>query len=138
MNWNGQAETIMTERFGGEKDNILALATVENGVPYVRYVNAYYEDGSFYVITDARSNKMRQMRADPAAIAGDWYTAHASGENLGWFCAEKNRPLAEKMKRAFSGWIDNGHNDFSDQNTVILRLKITDTVLLSHGTRYEL
>ncbi len=91
------------------------------------------------MITDARSNKMRQMQSNPtAAIAGDWYTAHANGENLGWFCAEKNRPLAEKMKVAFSGWIDNGHNDFPDQNTVILRLKITDAVLLSHGTRYEL
>ncbi len=45
MNWNEQAETIMVERFGG--DTVLSLATVENGVPYVRYVNAYYEDGTF-------------------------------------------------------------------------------------------
>lgn len=46
---NEEAEKIMKERFG--KDTIIALATVENEVPYVRYVNAYYEDGAFYIIT---------------------------------------------------------------------------------------
>ena len=51
-----EAEQIMRERFG--KDTVLALATEENGVPYVRYVNAYYENGCFYVITYALSNKI--------------------------------------------------------------------------------
>ena len=50
MNWNEQAERIMTERFGNGKDNIIPLATVENAVPYVRYVNAYYKEKAFYVI----------------------------------------------------------------------------------------
>ena len=36
---NREAEQIMRDRFG--KDNVMALATEENGVPYVRYVNAY-------------------------------------------------------------------------------------------------
>ncbi len=52
----GEAEKMMTERFG--KDMVIALATVEKGVPYVRYVNAYYENGAFYVITYVCSNKI--------------------------------------------------------------------------------
>lgn len=37
----------MEERFG--RDNVIALGTVdENGCPWVRSVNNYYEDGSFY------------------------------------------------------------------------------------------
>lgn len=56
---NREAEKIMIERFG--KDTIIALATVENEVPYVRYVNAYYENGAFYIITHARSNKMKHI-----------------------------------------------------------------------------
>ena len=51
-----EAEQIMVERFG--KDTLIALATTENEVPYVRYVNAYYENGAFYIITYALSNKM--------------------------------------------------------------------------------
>ena len=40
-----EAEQIMIERFG--KDTIIALATTEKETPYVRYVNAYYENGAF-------------------------------------------------------------------------------------------
>ena len=54
-----ETKRIMIERF--EKDNIIALATVENGMPCVRNVDAYYEDGAFYVITYALSNKMKQI-----------------------------------------------------------------------------
>ncbi len=132
-----EAEKIMIERFG--KDTVIALATQENGTPYVRYVNAYYEDGSFYIITYALSNKMKQIQQSPAvAIAGDWFTAHGNGINLGYFGRQENREIAEKLKTAFSSWIDNGHNDFDDENTIILRIDLTDGLLLSHGTAYRL
>ena len=39
--YSPEVEKIMMERFG--KDTVVALATVENEVPYVRYVDAYYE-----------------------------------------------------------------------------------------------
>lgn len=130
------AEKIMTERFG--KDTIIALATVENETPFVRYVNAYYENGAFYIITYALSNKMKQMKSNSTvAIAGDWFTAHGTANNLGYFGKEENRIIAEKLKIVFKEWIDNGHNDFDDENTIILCVELTDGLLLSHGTRYE-
>lgn len=129
------AEKIMIERFG--KDTVIALATVENGVPYVRSVNAYYENGAFYIITYAKSNKIKQIECNPAvAIAGDWFTAHGKGIDLGWFGKAENRAISEKLKTAFAEWIDNGHNDFEDENTIILCVELTDGLLLSHGTRY--
>lgn len=51
---------------------------------------------------------------------------------------EENHTITEKLKDVFSEWIDNGHTDFDDENTIILRVDLTDAVLLSHGTRYEL
>lgn len=130
------AEKIMTERFG--KDTIIALATVENETPFVRYVNAYYENGAFYIITYALSNKMKQMKSNSTvAIAGDWFTAHGKANNLGYFGKKENRIIAEKLKIVFKEWIDNGHNDFDDENTIILCVELTDGLLLSHGTRYE-
>ena len=135
-NISSEAEKIMVERFG--KDTVIALATVEDGVPYVRSVNAYYENGAFYIITYARSNKMRQIENNPiVAISGEWLTAHGKGINLGYFKREENQLIAEKLKIAVSEWIDNGHNDFDDENTIILCVKLTDGLLLSHGTRYE-
>ena len=127
---------LMTERFG--KDNVLALATVEHGLPAVRYVNAYYEEGAFYIITYALSNKMRQIAACPhVALAGEWFTGRGTGESLGWFRKPENAAIAAKLRAAFAAWIDNGHNNFDDENTFILRITLTEAVLLSHGTRYE-
>ena len=131
-----EAEQIMIERFG--KDTLIALATTENEVPYVRYVNAYYENDAFYIITYALSNKMQHIRANPVvAIAGEWFTAHGKGINLGYFGKKENRMIADKLKNVFAEWIDNGHNNFGDENTIILCIELTDGLLLSHGTRYE-
>lgn len=131
-----EAEKIMIDRFG--KDTVIALATVEHEVPYVRNVNAYYEEGSFYIITYALTNKIKQIEENSnVAIAGEWFTAHGRGKNLGYFGKEENRIIAEKLKTVFAEWIDNGHNNFDDENTIILCVELTDGLLLSHGTRYE-
>ena len=91
---SSQAEKIMNERFG--KDSIIALATVKDGVPYVRNVNSYYENGAFYVITHGLSVKMRQIENSPVvAVAGEWFTAHGTGENLGYFGKHENAEIPE-------------------------------------------
>ena len=132
-----ETEKIITERFG--KDTVIALATVENGKPYVRSVNSFYENRAFYVITYALSNKMRQIENNPVvAISGDWFTAHGIGVNLGYFGKEENHDIAQKLKMAFSTWIDNGHNNFDDINTCILCIQLTEGVLFHHGTRYDI
>ena len=90
-----EAKKIMMERFG--KDTVIALATIEKEVPYVRYVNAYYENGAFYIITYALSNKIKHIENNPAvAIAGEWFTAHGKGSNLGDFGKKENCMIAEK------------------------------------------
>ncbi|MGI5959994.1 MAG: pyridoxamine 5'-phosphate oxidase family protein [Massiliimalia sp.] len=132
-----EAKEIMKERFG--KDSLISLATIDGDFPSVRTVNSYYEDGSFFVITYGLSNKMRQIEKNPnVAISGDWFTARGKGVNLGWFRKEENREIAEKLNAAFAQWIDNGHNNFEDENTCILQIQLTEGVLFSHGTRYDL
>lgn len=42
------------------------------------------------------------------------------------------------MKVVFCEWIDNGHNNFDDENTCILQIELTDGVLFSRGTRYDI
>lgn len=136
-NLSAEEKQLMVERFG--MDNVIAMATMEDGVPHVRYVNAYYEDGAFYVITYALSNKMRQIEKNSGvAIAGDWFTAHGKGVNLGWFGKSENSGIAGRLRKAFEAWIDNGHNNFEDENTCILCIRLTDGVLFHHGTRYDL
>lgn len=131
------AREIMDMRFGC--DSLIALATVDGGVPSVRTVNAYYEDGCFYVVTHALSGKMKQMAANPTVgICGEWFTGHGVGENLGHVLAEQNAEMMSKLRVVFDEWYSNGHVDESDPNTILLRIRLTDGVLMSHGTRHEI
>lgn len=87
---NAETAQILNERFG--KDTVIALATAEGGRPHVRYVNALYSDGCFYVVTHRLSGKMRQIRRSPAvAVCGDWFTAHGGGADLGAWSAPATR-----------------------------------------------
>ena len=132
-----EAQRIMNDRFN--KDSLIALATVDGNTPHVRAVNSYYEDGCFYTITFALSNKMKQIALNPTvAICGDWFTGHGIGDNLGWIRDEKNNDIASKLRAAFAAWYDNGHTNEADVNTVILRIRMTDGILLHHGTRFEI
>ena len=131
------ALAIMEARFGC--DSLIALATVEEGRPAVRAVNAYYEDGAFYIITHGLSNKMRQLGANPAAaLCGEWFTGEGMGENIGHPRAQENRELMDKLHAAFAELYDNGHVDENDPNTCILRIRLREGVLFSHGTRYDI
>lgn len=134
---NSDAARILAERFGG--DSLIALATAQNNTPFVRTVNAHYEDGAFYVITHACSGKMLQLAEKPVcAIAGEWFTAQGVGQSLGQFAAPENAPLAQRLRAVFAEWIDNGHNDLASPQCVILKIALTRGILFSHGTRYDL
>lgn len=128
---------ILTERFS--KDSLMALATVDaKGIPWVRTIDAIFYEDSFYTITYALSNKMKHIEANSnVAISGEWFSGHATGENMGHIKLEKNQEIADKLRNAFSAWYSNGHINEDDPNTIVLRMKLTDGILFSNGTRYE-
>jgi len=129
---------ILEEKFGGGKDNVLGLATIAqepgaNGQPrpVVRDVDAFYEDGAFYVITYSTSSKMQQIaKNNEIAIAVNfaWFTASGVGENLGWVLDPKNAELRTKLREAFKEWYDMANNE-NDQNCSYLALRLTNGVI---------
>lgn len=137
MRLNTKTAALMDERFG--HDNLIALATVDGDSPAVRAVNAYYEEGAFYIVTYALSCKMQHIAVNPnVAICGDWFTAHGVGESMGHILREENADMADKLRTAFAEWYNNGHTNEADPNTIILRIRLTDGVLFHHGTRYDI
>ncbi len=110
---------LLEEKFGNGKDNVISLATIarEPGAdgkprPVVRSVDAYYEDGTFYIVTNKKSNKMKQIKSNPVvAVCGEWFTARGIGENLGWVRDEKNVEIMSKLRAAFTECYDNGHTN---------------------------
>jgi hypothetical protein len=124
---------LLEEKFGNGKDNIISLATIarepgENGLPrpVVRGVDAYYENGNFYVTTNAKSNKVLQIeknREVAIASASEMFTASGFGENLGWVLDPKNTELRLKLRAAFASWYDKANNE-NDENCCILAIRL--------------
>lgn len=134
---NETIRAIMNERFG--KDSLMTLATAVDNVPFVRTVDACYRDGAFYVITHARSRKMQQIKENSrVSLCGEWFTAAGIGVNLGYVGKMENAEVFAWLRKMFAAWIDNGHNNFDDENTVILKIALTEGVLFRQGVRYEI
>jgi hypothetical protein len=133
---------LLDEKFGNGKDNIIALATIarepnNDGTPrpVVRGVNAYYQDGVFYVTTYAKSNKMQQIEKNPQvsiASISEMFTASGVGENFGWVLDPKNAELRNKLRIAFASWYDSANNE-EDENCCILAIRLTrGTLNINH------
>ncbi len=127
---------MLNKRFG--KDTLLSLATIDGERPTVRIVDAYFENGNFYTIVDAKSEKMKQIEQNPivGVCSNDYFSAHGIVSNLGHIYSEQNLELAEKLKIVFASWWDNGHSDYDDINTIILQIKLTDAVFFDFESRY--
>ena len=133
------AMNIMIERFG--KDNLIAIATTDGNRLHNRMVNAYFENGKFYVSTYALSNKMKQIESHPevAVCAVDWFSGHGNAQNLGWVLHPKNAEIRLKLREVFSAWYDNANNE-QDKNCSILEIRLTDGMLIKdhHAIRYQI
>lgn len=123
----------LLEAQAGNKDGLISLSTIAlepgaNGKsrPAARIVNAYYEDGSFYIVTYATSAKMQQIAQNPEVaicIIVENFTADGIGENLGWVRDEKNAAIMAKLRTIFSEWYDEANNE-DDPNTCLLRIRL--------------
>lgn len=129
---------LIEEKFGNGKDNNISLATIAlepsadgKPCPVVRVVDAYYENGTFYVVTYGKSNKMRQIAQNPEvsiAACSEMFTACGIGENLGWVLDPKNAEIRNKLRKAFSDWYDMANNE-KDENCVFLAIHLTKGIL---------
>lgn len=133
---------LLEEKFGGGKDNVLALATIArepNGEgrvrPVVRGLDAYYEDCTFYVVTYAKSNKILQIEQNSEvsiAFCSEMFTANGVGENLGWVLDPKNATIRTKLRTAFAAWYDMANNE-NDKDCCILAIHLTrGTLNINH------
>lgn len=129
---------LLEEKFGNGKDNIISVATIalipnDNGLsrPVVRGVDAYYEDGVFYVTTYKKSNKMKQIEKNPEvsiASGSEMFTASGIGENIGWILDPKNADIRTKLRTAFATWYDRANNE-KDENCCVLAIRLTKGTL---------
>jgi uncharacterized pyridoxamine 5'-phosphate oxidase family protein len=129
---------LLAEKFGNGKDNIISLATIalsssNDGLPQpaVRGVDAYYEDGFFYITTHRKSNKMQQIEKNSVvsiASCTEMFTASGIGQNIGWVLEPKNAEIRTKLRTAFAPWYDMANNE-KDENCCILAIQLVKGTL---------
>jgi len=138
MNNFENAMIIMVERFA--KDSLIAIATTDGERLHNRIVDAYYENGAFYISTYALSNKVKQIETNTevAVCAVDWFSGHGMGKNLGWVLEPKNAEIREKIRKEFV-WYDSVTNE-QDRNCCFLEIRLTDGMLIKdhHAIRYQI
>lgn len=134
---------VIEERCGNGKDNIISLSTIAmepsaDGAPrpYIRDVDAYYEDGVFYTVTWAKSKKMQQIAKNQEvafSVCGQWFSGNGIGINLGWVLDPNNAEIRSKLRKAFADWYDAVNNE-KDESCIILAIKITRAIVIKdHG-----
>jgi len=133
-----KAMNIMVERFS--KDTLVAVATTDGKRLYNRIIDAYYENGAFYISTYALSNKIKHIETNPevAICSTDWFSGHGVGKNLGWVLDPQNAEIREKIRKAFT-WYDDVNNE-QDKNCCFLEIRLTDGMLIKdhHAIRYQI
>lgn len=146
MNRYEEGLKLIEECCGNGKDNVIALSTIaivpnDEGFPcpQVRDVDAYYEDGVFYVTTCGKSNKMKEIMSNKMvafSVSSEGISGNAIGENLGWVMDPENSEIRAKLRKVFSDWYDHANNE-QDENCVILAVQITKaTIFRDHGETF--
>lgn len=138
-----KAMKLMEELCGNGKEEVIALATISlspnvagSPCPAVRMVCAYYENGIFYVSTDATKNKMLQIdKNNEVSVCGlDWYTFQGRAENLGWVKDENNAEIRAKFKKIFDWFDEVGDED--NPNSIVLRITLTEGMITDNAEKY--
>lgn len=143
MNKYENAMKLMEERCGNDKEVIIALGTISltpgasgNPRPAVRMVCAYYENGAFFVSTDAKKNKMLQIEKNPeVSVAGlEWFAFQGTAENLGWVKDEKNAAIRARFKSIFDWFDEVGDED--NPTSIVLRISLTEGTIIDNERKY--
>jgi len=105
------------------RDYQFALATAANGTPSVRFVDTFYNDGCFYIVSHAGSRKVKEIQANPAVslCSRKMHAFSGTAENIGHPLKPENAALREGLIEVFKPWYFR-HNNEADAGMCYLRV----------------
>lgn len=105
---------ILEERYS--EDTILLIATAKDNIPSVRSVDTFFYDGSFWIVTDTRSNYVKEIKQNGYVMISDaghnrfWCKAIIAGHPL----EEHNKLIREVFLIKFKHWYKEVNNEELD------------------------
>lgn len=126
---------VMNELFA--RDYQFALATANNDIPSVRFVDTFYDNGCFYIVTYAKSNKVREIEINKnVSLCNKLYSFKGVAYNQGHPLEPQNREIREKLISAFEPWYFK-HNNENDENMCYVKVELTNGFLYKDGTGFK-
>lgn len=135
MNVYEKSIEVLTELFN--RDFTFSLATVKGDMPAVRVVDTYYDNGAFWVVTYANSNKVNEIIANPrVALCNNLYSFKGKAFNVGHPLDKKNQEIREKLIEAFKPWYF-AHNNENDENMCFVKVELEYGFFYKNGKGYK-
>lgn len=129
------AQVVMQELFA--KDYQFALATSANNIPSVRFVDTFYDEGCFYIVTYGKSRKVSEIEGNPnVALTFMNYSFSGIASNIGHPLDPKNLDIREKLIEAFEPWYFK-HNNESDPNMCYVKVELDQGFFYKDGQGYK-
>lgn len=130
-----KAIQIMNELFA--KDYQLAMATVKGHTPSLRFVDTFFEDDSFYVVTHSKSQKIQELKDNSqVSLCNKLYRFSGNAYNIGHPLLLENRAIREKLIKVFEPWYF-AHNNENDENMCYVKIKLHEGFFYKDGTGYK-
>jgi general stress protein 26 len=119
------------------RDYQFALATSQHNVPSARYIDAYYHQGAFYLITYGKSKKVQDIEDNPhVSLTHKLYRFSGLAQNIGHPLKEENKAIRELLVQAFAPWYFLANNEH-DEHTCFIKITLTEGFFYQDGTGYK-
>lgn len=135
MNIYEKSMTVLSDLFG--KDFTFVLATANEDVPSARVVDTYYENGIFWIVTYAKSNKMKDIENNPhVALCNNFHAFKGKAHNAGHPLRAENKDIREKLIKVFEPWYF-AHNNEGDEYMCYVKVEPVSGFFHKDGTGYR-
>ena len=119
------------------KDCTFSLATARDNIPTVRVVDAFFDDGAFYVVTWNESGKAREIRENAnVSLCSGLYRFSGAAVNIGHPLRPENAAIRAKLIEAFTPWYFR-HNDEGSEGMCYLKITPAQGFVYKDGTGWE-
>lgn len=119
------------------KDYHFALATVKNNVPSIRFIDAFFDDGVFYIVTYSKSQKVEELTQNSnVSLCNRLYRFSGKAYNIGHPTLTENKEIREKLIKVFEPWYFE-HNNENDENMCYVKVELEQGFFYKDGTGYK-
>lgn len=130
------AMKLMAELFS--RDYQFAMATMADNTPSLRFIDTYFDNGAFYGVTYANTNKMKEIAANPnvALCSRKGYLFSGKAYNIGHPLLPENSEIRSKLVKAFEPWYFKHNNEKDD--ICILKIEPLSGFVHKDGIGYNI